>query len=368
MMQTQWLEDFIALGATGSFTRAADPRDVTDSGIGRRIRGLELPRPVHRPLFALAPPDLGRWRSGNTGTAGVWRFDSGRPGRRLMISALMHGNELCGAWTLVGLLHAGVRPAAGSLTLAFGNLEAFDRFHPAVPDASRFVDEDLNRQWAAARIAAADTRERRRAAELRPHVDDADWLLDLHSMHEPGEPLGLTGLRERHVELARRLGAPVHLVADAGHQDGVRLRDYDRFGVPDDEAPDARSLLLECGHHGDPASVVVARDLTARMLDASGVLDAADVAARLPGWRQPDRGPRWLLRVTEPVIARSPHFHFHETYRSLAVIPHAGTVIGDNDGEPVATPYDDCVLVMPSARQAQRGVTVVRYARRERLD
>ena len=38
-----------------------------------------------------------------------------------------------------------------------------------------------------------------------------------------------------------------------------------------------------------------------------------------------------------------------------------------NEDEPVTTPYDDCVLVMPSTRQAQAGVTVVRFARRRRL-
>jgi len=29
----------------------------------------------------------------------------------------------------------------------------------------------------------------------------------------------------------------------------------------------------------------------------------------------------------------------------------------------VTTPHDDCVLVMPSVRQAKAGVTVVRFAR-----
>jgi hypothetical protein len=47
----------------------------------------------------------------------------------------------------------------------------------------------------------------------------------------------------------------------------------------------------------------------------------------------------------------------------LSRIESAGTVIGDNDGEPVRTPYDQCVLVMPSVRQARAGVTVVRFAR-----
>jgi hypothetical protein len=38
-------------------------------------------------------------------------------------------------------------------------------------------------------------------------------------------------------------------------------------------------------------------------------------------------------------------------------------VIGWRDGEPVTTPYPDCVLVMPSLRQLRPGVTVVRLGR-----
>jgi hypothetical protein len=34
---------------------------------------------------------------------------------------------------------------------------------------------------------------------------------------------------------------------------------------------------------------------------------------------------------------------------------------------PVTTPYDNCVLVMPSVRQARAGVTVVRFAQRTLL-
>ena len=78
--------------------------------------------------FDLPCPDISMWRQGNTGTEGVWHFDSGQPGRHVLISALVHGNELCGAWALKGLLEAGIRPTAGKLTLVFANLAAFDRF------------------------------------------------------------------------------------------------------------------------------------------------------------------------------------------------------------------------------------------------
>ena len=150
--------------------------------------------------FDLPKPDLAAWRAGNTGVEGVWRFDSGQPGRDVLISALVHGNELCGAWALKGLLEAGVRPRQGRLTLAFCNLAAFDHFDPANHDASRFVDEDLNRQWLVERIESGSTLERRRAAELRLFVERADWLLDLHSMHEDRKS---TRLNSSHIQKSR---------------------------------------------------------------------------------------------------------------------------------------------------------------------
>ncbi|MFT3812844.1 MAG: succinylglutamate desuccinylase/aspartoacylase family protein [Acidovorax sp.] len=317
--------------------------------------------------FQLPAPDLSAWRAGNTGVEGVWRFDSGQPGRHAMVSALVHGNELCGAWALKGLLEAGLRPERGRLTLAFCNLAAFDRFDAAHHDASRFTDEDFNRQWMDERIDAGGTQERRRAAQLRPFVAEADWLLDIHSMHEPSAPLLLTGLHPRNRALARQMAAPEHIVVDAGHQDGVRMRDYGRFGLPDGAAGDTRSLLIECGFHGDPASRAVAQDQCVRFLAAAGVVGADALARLLPGWRLPDAPRQWALEVTGPVVARSSAFRFTAPFTGLEVFAQAGTVIGDNDGEPVATPYDDCVLVMPSTRQARAGVTVVRYARRQPL-
>lgn len=321
--------------------------------------------------FDLPLPDIAPWRAGNTGVPGVWHFDSGQPGRQVLISALVHGNEVCGAWALKGLLEAGVRPQRGALTLMFCNLAAFDRFDISDPDAARFVEQDLNRQWTPERMAAADTLERRRAAELRPFVERADWLLDLHSMHEPSAPLLLTGVQPRNLALARRLGAPEHIVIDAGHADGVRMRDFGRFGLADEQAGEACSLLIECGFHGDPASRTVAQDMCRRFLLASGAADAASLEAQLPGWRQPDAARQWALTVDGAAVARSERFSFTEAFTGLEVLPQAGTVIGHHDGpgqgEPVTTPYDDCVLVMPSVRQARAGVTVVRFARRSAL-
>ncbi|MEO6322213.1 MAG: succinylglutamate desuccinylase, partial [Polaromonas sp.] len=260
-------------------------------------------------------------------------------------------------------------PQQGKLTLAFCNLAAFDRFDAGNHDASRFVDEDLNRQWSPERLAAGDSQERRRAQVLKPFVAQADWLLDIHSMHEPAAPLLVAGMQARNLDLARALRSPEHIVVDPGHQDGVRMRDYGRFGEMCSDGSDngTRSLLIECGFHGHVSSRTVAQDLCARFLQASQALDAQAIQRLLPGWRQADAPQQWALDVTGPVVAKSEKFRFAEPYQGLEVIARAGTVIGWNEDEPVSTPYDDCVLVMPSTRQAKAGVTVVRFARRRKL-
>ncbi len=68
------------------------------------------------------------------------------------------------------------------------------------------------------------------------------------------------------------------------------------------------------------------------------------------------------LRVTEAVAARSNDFRFAQAWNGLEKLPQAGTVIGWSEGEPVTTPYDNCVLIMPSLANLRPGATVVRLA------
>lgn len=318
---------------------------------------------MNPPPFEISPPDLGPWLAGNTGTPGVWRWTAGEPGRHVMVSALVHGNELCGAWAVRDLLSCGLRPRRGTLTVVLANLEAFARFDPQRPHASRYVHADLNRLWGDMPWRHDGTEpgaEHRRALELRPHVEASDWLLDLHSMHEPGPPLALTGPLAHHATQAAALGLGALRVADGGHQAGVRLRDHGRYGSAD--AREAFALLVECGYHGARKSVDVARDALARFLALSGVVDAADIPV---GWRQADApadGP--LLQVTDAVtVAPDSIPAFVQPWKSGDRIARAGTLIGWNAALPVTTPYDDCVLVMPTLLHARPGATLVRFAR-----
>jgi predicted deacylase len=304
-------------------------------------------------------PDISPWREGNAGTPYVHVFDSDLPGPHAMVNALTHGNEVSGAIAVKELLDFGLVPRRGRLTLSFANVAAFDRFDPQRPTASRFVDQDFNRVWSPAVLddTSRTSSELVRARELRPFVDQADLLLDLHSMHEYSPPLMLSGPLDKGVALALALGAPQHIVVDAGHPEGVRMRDYGGFGDP---ASSKNALLIECGQHWRLDTVAVARDSIARFLRHTGVVDADDLP---PGWLLPDPPSQSTVRVTEAVVATGLDVRFAGPYTGLERFAEAGTVIGWQDGEPIRTPYPDCVLVMPSLRQVRPGVTLVRFGR-----
>ncbi|SDD12591.1 Succinylglutamate desuccinylase / Aspartoacylase family protein [Cupriavidus sp. YR651] len=304
-------------------------------------------------------PDIRPHAEGNTGIAYVHTFDSGLPGPHVMINALTHGNEVCGAIAVSGLLEHGLRPRLGRLTLAFANVDAYARFDAARPDASRFVDQDFNRVWTAAVLddTTQDSSELRRARAMRPVIDTVDLLLDLHSMHEKSRPLIVSGPLDKGIALSKALGAPADIIVDEGHPEGRRMRDYADFGDP---ASPRNALLVECGQHWEAGAVDVARDCTARFLLNAGIVEAADLPA---GWLRPLPAAQRVVRVTEPVVAASMDFRFAGAYTGLETFAEAGTVIGWRDGQPVTTPYPNCVLVMPSLRQLRPGVTVVRLGR-----
>jgi len=76
------------------------------------------------PAIEVEFPDIGRWAAGNTGIPYVWRFESERAGPRITVQALTHGNEVCGAIALDGLLAQRLAPARGALMVVFANVAA----------------------------------------------------------------------------------------------------------------------------------------------------------------------------------------------------------------------------------------------------
>ncbi|VVE42489.1 M14 family metallopeptidase [Pandoraea anhela] len=302
-------------------------------------------------------PDITRWREGNTGIDYLHTFDSGKPGKHVMILALTHGNEVSGAIAVDALLASGLRPTAGRLSLGFGNVGAYEQFSAENADATRFLDEDMNRVWTPSTLdGERHSRELARARAMRPFIDTVDLLLDIHSMHEASAPLMMTGPLEKAIALAAELGTPEHVIIDKGHANGTRMRDYGGFGDP---ASAKNALLIETGQHFARSARDVALDSAARFLRHAGVVAESDVA---PFLTQTPASQKFV-EITQPVVARSMDFRFSQPFTGLEVIEKAGTEIARDGDDVIVTPYDNCVIVQPSMRHLGVNVTMMRLGR-----
>ena len=305
----------------------------------------------------LSAPDISPYRAGNTGIDYATTFDSGKPGPHVMVNAVTHGNELCGAIAVDYLFRNDIRPLHGKLTLSFANVAAYLSFDPDNPTASRFVEEDFNRLWSEDVLdGPRDSVELRRARQMRPLIDSVDYLLDIHSMQHPTAPLMLCGPLDKGIALARALKHPEIVVSDKGHAAGKRLRDYRFFGDPGDPR---NALLIECGQHWEKSSEIVAIDNALRFLFHFGMIDRATMDRHLSTQTLP---PQQVIQVTDPITVKSDSFRFVADYKGLEVIEKKGSLLGYDGDQPVYTPHDRCVLIMPS-RRLTKGQTAVRLGR-----
>ena len=308
----------------------------------------------------LSAPDISPYKKGNTGVDYITTFDSGVAGRHVMVNAITHGNEICGALAVDRLFKMNMRPVRGKLSLAFANVEAFSRFDKKLPHASRFVDEDFNRVWTPATLdGPRNSAELTRARAMRPLIDQVDFLLDIHSMHDPHGPVMISGPLDKGIELSKRTGVPEFIVADVGHANGTRMRDYGGFG---DVQSHKAALLVECGQHWERASEVLAWQTTWRFLRTLDVVDRDQASAQIDPSPVPTQK---VVRITEALIAASLDYKFSEGLKGLSIVQHKGDVIATDAGKPVLAPYDNCVLIMPTLVHVKPGLTAVRIGRLE---
>ena len=304
----------------------------------------------------LTPPDISPYKAGNTGVNYFTTFEAAAPGPHVMLTAVVHGNELCGAIALDHLFKANVQPARGKLTLGFVNVGAFHSFDPTKPKESRYLDEDFNRLWDVATLEGErDSAELRRAREIWPLIDQADFLLDIHSMQHATAPLMMAGPLPKGRVLARGVGIPETVVSDAGHAAGRRMRDYLGFA---EEASPRNALLIECGQHWEARSREIAIETVYRFLRHLETI-APEVAEPHVSDPAPEQK---FIEVAGPITIETDEFHFASDYKGLEVIEDRGTVIGYDGDTEVTTPFDDCVLIMPSQR-LEKGESAVRLGR-----
>jgi hypothetical protein len=163
----------------------------------------------------------------------------------------------------------------------------------------------------------------------------------------------LCGLCDKGRRLAAKMGYPGLVVADRGHSNGARMRDFGAFADP---ASPRTAMLVECGQHWAHRSVEVAIATCRQFLQAVEVVEPTLLDDLCP---PPETSPQRVVEVTDAVVVNGGPFRFTQEFQGLEVVAEAGTIIAYDGTTPIRTPYDDCILIMPS-RRLTSGLTAVR--------
>nr|WP_295082777.1 succinylglutamate desuccinylase/aspartoacylase family protein [uncultured Roseateles sp.] len=286
------------------------------------------------------------------------QFAGLKAGPRLLVSAAVHGNEVCGVQAIEAVM---AELDSGRLTLLRGTLTFVPIVNPLAHALGRREGErNLNRNLRPPVIA--QDFEDRIAARLCPLLASHDVLLDLHSFQGQGQPFVMLGPRDNQGELepfawaaqeaamAACLG-PARIVEGwlstyalglqrraARGSDGSRaqaLVQDPHYGVGTTEymrSQGGYGLTLECGQHQDPAAPEVARLAILRTLVLLGMIDASAVEPHRPA------KPAELLQLYEVIDREHADDSFEREWASFDAVEQGQRIGTRHDGSPVLAP------------------------------
>jgi succinylglutamate desuccinylase len=149
------------------------------------------------------------------------RSGNALPGRRILLTALVHGDETGGIEALYQCAQEFIESAllGAELTIALGNM-------PAARLGRRFIERDLNRSFA---VTGGQELEHRLARRLEELVADADVVIDFHQTVQPSESAFLIfQYSKSNMDLAKAIAGENAVVTYRGDfsKDGTTLGVY----------------------------------------------------------------------------------------------------------------------------------------------
>jgi succinylglutamate desuccinylase len=269
----------------------------------------------------------------------VGRITGQRPGPTMIVMTGIHGNEGAGglaAERLLVSLEGMEADLRGELVVLAGNL-------PALAERTRFIDEDLNREWTPLKMKALEAKStsahgaveagqrRELLAVFRELVAVARgqvYFLDLHTSSADGAPFLTVGDTLRNRCFAMQFPLPIILGLEE-QVDGSLLEYLNNFGFV--------TMGVEAGQHDAPQSADRLTAVLRLALVHAGLLERS----RLPGadeleieLQHDSRGIPPVLEVRHRhAITPESDFHMELGFKNFQPIAKGQLLAADRDGE-----------------------------------
>lgn len=266
----------------------------------------------------------------------VIEIDSGKPGPRVGIQAITHGDEPAGMSALEYLKEYFVEHELpqGSLYLIQGNPAAYEMNRRCIRENMNRVflkdDELLKKKF------DQDSTDVRRAKELMPLLASLDYHLDIHSTSKPSEPFIISITEdEAHFQLARTLPGVFASRGWGKAISGSVSEWVDKHG--------GIGITIECGCHQDESAKTVAIQAAEQFLQTLGMADFGRDIIPLK---------KCLHIVEHRFIGDAASFRYTKDYRNFDPLQPGELIARDDRGVYQAPDEEGLLLVFPASEES----------------
>lgn len=251
------------------------------------------------------------------------------PGPHLVLFGCVHGNEPATT--------AAIRELHKTLVLTRGQITFVPVANPdAYAAGKRYLEEDLNRVFR--KTENPQSYEARLANQLTAIVDDADFLLDIHSFAAPGHTCVFVDYpTEQNQALAKQLGAEYALVGWPKMYEESPIDSYDTTRYASEVGRDG--LLVECGQHADPQATARAVEFVMRTLQFFNMVTEQPVS------EEPVTPPQ-TVRMTKVFTKEHEGDTFAHKWQHLEPVSK-GTIIATRGSGELVTVERDSLIMLP---------------------
>lgn len=280
---------------------------------------------------------------------GIFSFDSGVPGPRVVSFGGVHGDEISGVRAierLAGEFSSGVKKLLkGNLVLAIANKEA-------VKQGKRYAKHNLNRLFKDKYDDSIDVRsyEYFRTQELKVLLQQCDYFFDLHSAPIAQDPFII--VESPYVGLFSKLGIQKLITGWGKFSEGPIGGDAENYA----NQHGAWSATLESGSHFDPESIEIAYRSLVLFLIELGLISATVLPQK--------RGQTVEIFDMYKVQTKNfEDFAYDGDMKNFTYIP-AGESYAHENGSPLVVAEDSYVLVPMKPEEIRIGEEICYLGRK----
>ena len=260
----------------------------------------------------------------------IFEFKSLNPGKKILITGSVHGNEVCGAIASNNIIE---KIKSGEIKLKNGSITFIPVCNPmASKENKRYIDVNLNR--VIRKKKKPQLYEEKIANILTDYIKSNEFHLDLHSMHTNGNPFVFQDYEDE-AEFAKIFNLEYIFINWPGiYKNSKTIKDYSTQNYA--HKVGNINCTVECGSHNDIKSIDVAELCILRALSYLDIIDYKDNIQIKP-----------KLINMEKVIFKEFEGKFSKNYENLDKVKKGEIIATYSNGKTIVADYD-CLIIFPN--------------------